>query len=98
VAHSYGGDLSPGKVVLRLRLYRDRVEACLLDRGIPFVEPPSGGALPISDDVAELAEDGYGLTIARAALDVLEYRRSNHGTNFWHLVKRRGGADGDARS
>jgi anti-sigma regulatory factor (Ser/Thr protein kinase) len=98
VAHSRSAERSPALVVFRLRLYDDRVEACLLDRGIPFVEPPAHGSDGIAlavDDVASIPEGGYGLPIARATLDGLRYRRSFHGTNFWHLVKRRAGAGGD---
>jgi serine/threonine-protein kinase RsbW len=35
----------------------------------------------------ELAEGGYGLPLARAALDTLDYRRSARGENEWRLVK-----------
>ena len=36
----------------------------------------------------ELAEGGYGLPLAQAALDTLDYRRSARGENEWWLVKR----------
>jgi anti-sigma regulatory factor (Ser/Thr protein kinase) len=101
VSHSRSAERSPALVVFRLRLYADRVEACLLDRGIPFVEPPdhgSGWSGLAVDDVASLPEGGYGLPIARAALDGLRYRRSFHGTNFWHLVKRRPPAEHSTRT
>jgi len=37
---------------------------------------------------ADLAEGGYGLPLARAALDTLAYSRSAGGENEWWLVKR----------
>lgn len=91
-------------IELCLRSYPDRVEARFLDRGLPYLAPlrseraePAGPAGSADDasavdsggDVDGLPESGFGLTIARAALDTLEYHRSGRGTNVWHLVKRR---------
>jgi anti-sigma regulatory factor (Ser/Thr protein kinase) len=39
LAHGYPEGHKRGNVKLRLRLYADRVEALLTDRGIPFEEP-----------------------------------------------------------
>jgi serine/threonine-protein kinase RsbW len=36
----------------------------------------------------ELVEGGYGLPLAQAALDTLDYHRSARGENEWRLVKR----------
>ena len=73
-------DAAPGSLRLRLRLYPDRGEARLTDRGAPF----AGGAEP----AAELAEHGRGLAITRAVSDGLTYSRSRGGTNRWLLSKR----------
>lgn len=94
VHHGSPLETTPTPITLRLRSYPDRVEACFLDRGVPFVEPAGDGGFTVvgdvpDDAVADLPESGYGLPIARRALDELGYRRSWHGTNFWHLVKRR---------
>lgn len=72
---------------LRLNVYADRVEACFTDWGLAFNDssrPPE----VVGDDVFAVPEGGYGLAIARAALDRLDYRRTPRGTNSWRLVKR----------
>jgi anti-sigma regulatory factor (Ser/Thr protein kinase) len=86
--HAYPPGHKPGNVKLQLRLYDDRVEALLTDRGIPFEEPPALAADLADLDVLDLPEGGYGLSIARAALDRLEYSRLARGANRWRLVKR----------
>lgn len=45
VERAYPADQKQGNVKLRLRLYDDRVEALLTDRGVPFEEPPVPAAL-----------------------------------------------------
>jgi anti-sigma regulatory factor (Ser/Thr protein kinase) len=76
-----------GTLCLRFRLHVDRVEAHLIDQGVPFrlTAPPPRA---LSDDPMELPEGGYGLHIARAALDHVRYRRTAAGANSWRLVKR----------
>ena len=86
--HAYPPGHKPGGVKLRLRLYGDRAEALLTDHGIPFEEPPARSD-PSERDPLDLAEGGYGLAIARAALDRLDYSRRARGANRWRLVKRR---------
>lgn len=88
----HGTPFGPSRapIALRLRAYPDRVEGCFADRGVPFVERSGGdGSSAAGDRLDDLPASGYGLPIARAALDDLTYRRSSRGTNFWHLVKRR---------
>jgi serine/threonine-protein kinase RsbW len=87
VRHAYPAGHAPGTFHLRVRLYADRMEGCYTDRGVVFCEPAH---LPpiLSDDLMELPEGGMGLSIARAALDRLHYRRTGAGTNVWRLVKR----------
>jgi anti-sigma regulatory factor (Ser/Thr protein kinase) len=83
-AYSHGKE---GPMRLRLSLYADRVEACFTDWGLAFNDssrPPE----VVADDVFDVPEGGYGLAIARAALDRLDYRRTPRGTNSWRLVKR----------
>jgi len=75
--------LSAGKIEIRLRLHRDRVEALLTDWGQPFVEPET--LAPDWSD--ELPESGLGLSLARRALDRVEYDRDSSGRNHWWLVK-----------
>jgi serine/threonine-protein kinase RsbW len=85
--HAYPPGHRAGNVKLRLRLYADRVEALVTDRGVPFEEPPPSAPVPTDDPLA-LPEGGYGLAVARAALDRLEYSRRPRGSNRWRLVKR----------
>ena len=76
---------------LRLRLYPDRVELRLSDRGRPY--DGSGArqavaAVPADADALSLPEGGRGLVLAGRALDELRYRRTRGGENRWDLVKR----------
>lgn len=84
--HAYD-NLPVVSIGLRLRLYADCVEARLIDRGRPYTpRPPAVPEIP--DDIAALAEGGFGLTIACAAVDVLRYRRTTSGVNCWRLRKK----------
>jgi serine/threonine-protein kinase RsbW len=97
VRHAHPAGAPPGRMCLRLRAFADRIEARISDRGVPF-EPggpppaarPGGGrpAAAAADALASLPEGGYGLAVARAAVDRLDYARSRDGENAWHLVKR----------
>jgi anti-sigma regulatory factor (Ser/Thr protein kinase) len=83
-----------GGLELRLRAWPDRLEARFSDRGIRY-EPPVVASLPptlASGDAATapLPEGGFGLAIARATLDALDYDRSPDGENHWTLVSRLG--------
>jgi serine/threonine-protein kinase RsbW len=88
--HAYPPAHRGGNVKLRLRLYRDRVEALVTDRGVPFEEPAATEPLAVLDPL-DLPEHGYGLAVARAAVDQVEYSRRARGSNHWRLVKRLGG-------
>lgn len=70
-------------VELRLDLTRGCVKASIRDDGRAYVprDPPP----PLS--MTDLPEGGYGLALARAALDDLNYERRPDGTNHWQLVK-----------
>jgi anti-sigma regulatory factor (Ser/Thr protein kinase) len=85
VRHAFPAGRDPGPMRLRLRWYPDRAVALFADSGVACpvslrrVRPPAGDLLSI--------EGGLGLTVARAALDRLEYRRVRGTLNRWRLVK-----------
>lgn len=87
VRHAYPPGREPGTMALRLRLYRDRIEARFTDCGEACIVPVAAPS-PIADDPLLLREGGFGLGIARAALDEFKYRRTRSGVNCWRLVKR----------
>jgi serine/threonine-protein kinase RsbW len=86
VRHAYPPGTARGPMRIRLRLYADRVVASFADQGVRFVPPEATGSP--GTDRSELPEGGYGLALARATLDRLEYRRTPAGTNRWRLMKR----------
>lgn len=78
----------PRPVRVSFDLFADRVEARIDDDGLPYSPGPAPHrAPPDPDDPLSLPEGGYGLAIARAALDELRYERREDGTNSWRLVK-----------
>ena len=85
-AHPVGSEV--GTIEIEFCAYADRVEARFRDRGLVYKDVPR----PTKDlgavDAMELPESGFGLFVARAALDRLQYHRTRRGTNHWHLVKR----------
>ncbi len=90
VRHAYPDNAVPAQLQLRLRVYADRIEARFTDRGIPFNAPAEPVSAPASDelDILGIPEGGYGLALARAAVDRLDYHRTPGGLNRWRLVKR----------
>ena len=86
IKHAFAESSQPGTMVLRLRLYRNRVEAEISDDGAFFDEESAHGDPPPGPD-ADLSESGRGLQVARALLDTLQYRRSQESNNNWLLVK-----------
>jgi len=87
ILHAYPDGMGTTSCIeLRLRLYADRIEARLIDQGVPY----QLGATPSIqlDDPLELPEGGFGLAIVRAAVDRLTYHRTLAGTNCWRLTKR----------
>ena len=87
--HAYPPDATERPLQVRLRLFPDRVEALLIDRGAPYEPTPPSNVPDDQADIAMLPESGYGLLIACSALDVLRYRRTRSGYNCWKLVKKK---------
>jgi anti-sigma regulatory factor (Ser/Thr protein kinase) len=91
-----------GALELRLRAWPDRLEARFSDRGSRYDPPPSAVPATWDETVPEgVPEGGFGLALARSAVDALDYDRDDTGENHWTLVSRlgRGGGeqgDGDA--
>jgi serine/threonine-protein kinase RsbW len=89
VRHAYSESRGEEMFRITLQCFGDRMEAVLLDQGLPFdlalsARPPDmRGAV---DDL-EL-EHGWGLPIAQAASDSLHYERLASGYNRWRLDKR----------
>lgn len=90
IRHAYADQARPGTLRLRLRASVDGVEAQFTDRGVPFAYFPGPGGTPLGPplDVVDLPEGGYGLAVACAALDHVEYRRTPSGLNRWRLRRR----------
>ena len=86
IEHAFADSPQPGTMELRIRLYKDRVEVETTDNGARFSEQ-KGDADPAPGDVADLPETGRGLSVARALLDTLNYRRTKESKNRWLLVK-----------
>ena len=97
--YAYPERAAPGPLRLRLRWYADRCEAQVSDRGVPFVSPTEPASAPVSNDgddgddgdevdIFAIPEGGFGLALARAAVDRLDYHRTPGGLNRWRLVKR----------
>jgi anti-sigma regulatory factor (Ser/Thr protein kinase) len=90
IRHAYPPDTPARPLRLRLRAYPTAIEARFVDRGQPPRSSPTPESGPTStpSQVADLAEGGYGLALARAAVDELTYARAPAGGNVWRLVKR----------
>jgi serine/threonine-protein kinase RsbW len=95
VRHAYPPQGEGGPLRLRLQAFPDRVEAVFSDNGVPY-RPPVSTSTPAPgdsdgvppEDAFSLKEGGYGLELARAAVDDLDYQRTAGGENVWRLVKR----------
>jgi anti-sigma regulatory factor (Ser/Thr protein kinase) len=85
VRHAYAGRAN-GRYRLRLLLFPGRIEARFYDWGGEFHEPAGAPREPPADPL-DIAEGGYGLLLARAMLDALEYDRCDPDENRWRLVK-----------
>jgi anti-sigma regulatory factor (Ser/Thr protein kinase) len=85
IRHAYAGR-PDGRYHLRYLFFPGRVEARFYDWGGEFREPERPAVESPADPLA-IAEGGYGLPLARAMLDALEYDRSGTNENRWRLVK-----------
>lgn len=89
VRHAYPEPADDDRFQVTLQCFCDRMEAILMDQGVPYnLEPPSRSA-----DMRDALDDfdldhGWGLPIAYAATDSLEYERLPDGSNRWRLDKR----------
>ena len=90
VRHACPDDAVPAQLPLHLRDDADRIGARFTDRGDPFNAPAEPVSARASDelDILGIAEGGYGLALARAAVDRLDYHRTPGGLNRWRLVTR----------
>jgi hypothetical protein len=74
---------------ISLRGFADRVEAVMLDQGIPYQMVPAVGSADMRGSLDDPALDGgWGLIIARAVTDDIEYQRLDSGYNRWQIQKR----------
>lgn len=89
VRHAYPDPTDDDRFQVTLQCFDDRMEAILVDRGVPYdLSPPTRSA-----DMRDVLDDfeldhGWGLPIAYAATDSLEYERLPDGSNRWRLDKR----------
>ena len=86
IRHAYPTGTQSGAMQLCLRAYADRAVACFTDQGVAFPGSLEAGSVP-DLDASELPEGGYGLALARASLDRLDYSRTPDGQNRWRLLK-----------
>ena len=93
IEHAFAESPQQGTIVLKIRLYKNRVEVETTDDGAHFHEQPSDeGPTRGPDD--DLPESGRGLQVARALVDTLDYRRTQESKNHWLLVKMLHGPSG----
>lgn len=85
IRHAYD-DRADGRYHLRFLLFSGRVEARFHDWGGEFHESDRPGLDPDAA-LLDIPEGGYGLLLARAMLDALEYDRAGGCENHWRLVK-----------
>jgi serine/threonine-protein kinase RsbW len=79
----------PSKFYLALRRFPDRVEAVLLDQGIPYQLVPVRPTVDMRAAMTEPDMDhGWGLAIAHAVTDGIVYSRLASGHNRWVIEKR----------
>ncbi len=89
VRHAYRPADRPATFHVSLRCYGDRMEAVLVDNGVPYVLVPMVDPTDMAKSLETLdLEGGWGLPIAHAAADDVEYTRSEDGWNMWRIDKR----------
>ncbi len=85
IRHAYPETDVVGTVQIELILEDDHVEANLIDHGAAFESNQFLQTQP-AINVENVAEGGYGLRLATALLDKIEYARIDNG-NLWKLLK-----------
>lgn len=89
VRHAYPEPVPGDTFHISLQCFPDRMEAVLLDHGLPFDFEPPSRTPDMRDALDDLDLDhGWGLPIVYAATDALDYERLPDGQNRWHLGKR----------
>ena len=88
IRHAYAHD-TPGPLALALRAWPDRLEAAFTDQGQRYEPRPLAPHTPLDElQIDHLPEGGFGLALARDALDALDYERTPDGLNRWVLISR----------
>lgn len=80
IKYAYEG--AEGRIDLRARLFDDRLEFNIYDRGGSF----DTEAVP-DVNLSEPRESYYGLFLTRSVMDEVGYNRTPDGKNHWRLVK-----------
>ncbi len=89
VRHAYQGSAPTEHFQLTFACFPDRMQATLLDRGTPYVLIPASGIPDMRAALENMDLDhGWGLPIAHAASDDLDYTRQPNGDNRWVITKR----------
>ncbi len=89
VRHAYPDAVANATFRISLQYFPDRLEAILLDRGLPFDFTPPTRTADMRGALDDLDLDhGWGLPIVQAATDELDYERVPDGSNRWRLAKR----------
>ncbi|MBI2885909.1 MAG: ATP-binding protein [Chloroflexi bacterium] len=86
IRYAYAEQPAPGRFRLRLRASSGQVEAHFTDWGVPFT-PRETRVAPPAHEAVDPPVGGYGLALARAAVDSVDYRRTPEGVNCWRLRK-----------
>ena len=89
VRHAYSDNPGSATFHVSFDCYPDGMEATMRDRGSPYVLMPAIGRPDMRDALDNIELDhGWGLPIAHAASDGLEYERLPDGHNQWVISKR----------
>ena len=89
VRHAYSDNPDSAAFHISFDCYSDGMEATMRDQGSPYVLMPAIGRPDMRDALDNIEIDhGWGLPIAQAASDGLEYNRLPDGHNQWVITKR----------
>ena len=87
VRHALGSGHASETFEVLFLLFPDRAEARFADPGVAYTPSPVPPA-SADDDLFELREGGWGLGLARAAVDELRYHRLDGRINQWLIEKK----------